>query len=518
MTAILTNSFRLKQAELFLDAFENSALKNIYIGIGRPNEWANELNPDVPIDNITNISDCYATLIGLKKLSVSDVVNVVPRFNWETNTKFVPYSNIDENLFLHPTQAELDAADIGGYIAGSFYCMTDSYNVYKCLKAGSSVSTIKPTLTVFTPFETADGYIWKFLFTLSSSLVDKFLTDAWLPVVLLDTDDSSAQWQVQENAVPGSINSVDILAGGSGYSKVFSGTVVSGTSNTVTLSAAPGSTDLTNETVYIASGLGQGQFFKIQTYNTGTKVATIDGTFSVVPNATSTYNIVPTISLIGNGTGFKARPVVSGGTITNVVVQNAGEDYTFGTVVLSSGTGYNLNASVSPLAGHGSNPILELGGSYLMVSSLLEYQVDGNIITDNDYRRLMLITNVQDPDDDISIASTLNALKSITISNIIGTFEQDEIVETSGGSKLFIVSIDVGDNKLYYIQNSETGVTPFTNSETITGLSSGATADIDTLNASQVKPNSGEIIYIKNMRNVMRSPSLIEDIKLLIKF
>ena len=517
MTAILTNSFRLKQTELFLDAFENSPSKNIYIGIGRPNVWQDELNPDIPIDNITTISDCYMTLIGLKKLTTADVVNVVPRFDWQTGTKFVPYSNIDENIFLHPTQDELDAATLGGYTAGSFYCMTDNYNVYKCLKAGASVSTIKPTLETFTPFETADGYIWKFMFKLSAAMADKFLTDAWLPVVVLSSDDGSLQWQVQQNAVDGSINSIDILAGGSGYTKSFSGTVVSATSSSITLDAAPGATDLTNETVYIDSGLGQGQFFKISAYNTGSKVATITGgTFSPIPNATSTYKIVPTITLQGNGTNFKARPVISGATITDVVVQNAGQDYTFGNIVLSSGTGYELNAAVSPFGGHGANPITELGGSYLMVSTLLEYQEGGDIITDNDYRRVLLITNVQDPDDDISTASTLNALRSITISNKIGNFLQDEIVETSGGSKFIIVSIS--GNTIFYIQNGETGVLSFSNTETITGLTSGATADIDTLVPSDIKENSGELIYIKNMRNVMRSPSLIEDIKLLIKF
>lgn len=515
MTAILTNNFRLKQAELFIEAFETSAEKNMYLGIGRSNPWPNDLIPEIPIDNITNISDAYATLIGLKKLSVSDVINVVPRFDWAENTVYVPYSNIDENLFFHPTSAEITANTIAGFGSGSFYVVTDEYNVYKCLKANGP-STAKPALTILTPFDTADGYIWKYLFTLAPAVIDKFLSDSWMPVRVLSEDDGSLQWQVQQNAVPGSINYIDILDGGSTYSKVFSGTVVAASGTTITFDIAVGSTDLTDETVYISAGLGNGQFYRIESYNTGTKVATIDGTFSPVPNSASTYQILPTITLTGNGSGFKARPVIESDEIVDVVIQNPGENYTFGNIVLSTGVGYDLNASVSPLTGHGSNPVVELGGSYLMISSLLEYDEESNIITDNDYRRLLLISNLLNPDDEIATGITLSALKSITIDNKIGEFVQDEIVEVSNGAKIFIVSIK--DDELFYMQNSSTGTDVFTTSHTLTGLTSGATADITTLNDSDIKENSGDIIYIKNMRPVLRSPTLIEDIKILIKF
>lgn len=518
MTAILTNNFRLKQAELFLEAFETAVDKNIYLGIGRPNAWPDELNPTPPIDNITTIADCYATLMSLKKLSTSDVINVIPRFDWKTGTRFIGYTNTDENLFLHPTQAELDAAELGGYIAGSFYCMTDEYHVYKCLKAGTGNSTTKPSLTILTPFETPDGYIWKYMFTIPTALVDKYLTAGWIPVRFLEADDGSSQWDVQQNAVAGSIESITINNDGSTYGKVFSGTVVSASTTTVQFDSAVGSTDLTGETVLIASGTGSGQYYKIQSYNVGTRTATITGgTFSPVPTGASTYNIVPTLTLTGDGTGFKARPVISGDNITNIVVTNAGSGYTFGNITLSSGTGYDLNANVSPLDGHGSNPIIELGGSYLMVSTVLEYEEGSDVVTDNDYRRYLLISNVKTPADAIASANTLNALKSVTISGVSGVFQQDEIVQTSGGARFFVVSKE-GSTKLYYIQNSTTGTQTFTNAETLVGLTSGATANISTLNASEMQPSSGEILYIKHMRRVMRSSSLLEDIRILVKF
>lgn len=518
MTAILTNNFRLKQAELFREAFETNPAKNIYLGIGRPNAWPDELNPTPPIDNITTISDCYATLLSLKKLSTSDVVNCIPRFDWASGTRFIGYQNTDENLFLHPTQSELDAAELGGYTASTFYCMTDEYHVYKCLKAGPGNSTEKPIQTlVNASFETADGYIWKYMFTVPTASVDKYLTQGWIPVRFLEADDGSSQWDVQQNAVAGSIDAITISAGGSGYTKAFTGSVVSATGGTVQFDSAVGSTDLTGETVYIASGTGSGQFFKIQSYVIGTKTATITGgTFSPVPTGASTYNIVPTLTLTGAGTGFKGRVVVSGGTVTNVVVATAGSGYTFGNITLSSGSGAVLNANVSPLDGHGSNPVTELGGSYLMVSTTLEYEEGSDVITDNDYRRYILISNVNTPAPAIATASTLNALKSITISGASGAFQQDEVVQTSGGAKFLIASL--ASNKIFYIQNSDTGTQTFTDAETITGLTSGHTAAIDSLVPSEIQESSGEILYIKHLRRVMRSSSLIEDIRILVKF
>ena len=64
----------------------------------------------------------------------------------------------------------------------SYYVLTEDNQVYICLQQGKSVtgtanaSTVKPTGTVAKPFKTADGYVWKFLFSLSAARSSKFLS------------------------------------------------------------------------------------------------------------------------------------------------------------------------------------------------------------------------------------------------------------------------------------------------------------------------------------------------------
>ena len=79
---------------------------------------------------------------------------------------------------------------------------------------------------------TADGYKWKFMYSISASDVIKFVTSDFIPVKTIGakeavegdvgglgsavTDDNSAQWDV-ENATDGSIVHARVTAGGSYY-------------------------------------------------------------------------------------------------------------------------------------------------------------------------------------------------------------------------------------------------------------------------------------------------------------
>jgi hypothetical protein len=86
-----------------------------------------------------------------------------------------------------------------------FYVITSQNNVYKCLNNNSGgLSSVMPTGTGTTPVTLSDGYEWKFMFQVSSTNVQKFLSSLWIPVYTLQYNDGSAQWAVQATAVPGS--------------------------------------------------------------------------------------------------------------------------------------------------------------------------------------------------------------------------------------------------------------------------------------------------------------------------
>ena len=74
-----------------------------------------------------------------------------------------------------------------------------------------------PSTTTTTIEETTDGYRWKYMYTVSSGELLKFVTADFIPVKTLTANDGSAQWSVQQNASNGAINHIKVIANGSNY-------------------------------------------------------------------------------------------------------------------------------------------------------------------------------------------------------------------------------------------------------------------------------------------------------------
>ena len=97
-----------------------------------------------------------------------------------------------------------------------FYVVNSSYQCYKCIYNGTSPadpngkpSTVEPTGTSTSIITTADGYRWKYMYTIPVGQVLKFFSADYMPV-LVDT-------AVQSDAVGGEIDTVVIQSSGSGY-------------------------------------------------------------------------------------------------------------------------------------------------------------------------------------------------------------------------------------------------------------------------------------------------------------
>ena len=86
---------------------------------------------------------------------------------------------------------------------------------------------------------------------------------------------------------------------------------------------------------------------------------------------------------------------------------------------ISGGTGATIHAVISPINGHGANPIEELGGNYAIVNSRLEFaEGSGDFPTDNDFRRIGLIKNpVQSSDSAITQLSSLTSTNQMTVTS-----------------------------------------------------------------------------------------------------
>lgn len=91
----------------------------------------------------------------------------------------------------------------------NFYVLTEDYNVYKCLdNNNNALSTSKPLGTSTSPISTADGYVWKFMYTVPINLRSKFLSEEQMPVV------SALSNQFYSN---GAMDSIIINNKGTGY-------------------------------------------------------------------------------------------------------------------------------------------------------------------------------------------------------------------------------------------------------------------------------------------------------------
>lgn len=250
MASLVTSKFRVHNAQQFAEAFSETSNTIMYLFIGKNTSFPNDNSPPTPINSTANIEytpwrDMYAA----KRITTADVTHAIERYNWTSGTVYDQYDDQDTNL-----------------LDDDFYVMTEDYNVYKCLfNAGATASTTKPTGVSTSPFTAADGYIWKYMYTVTTAKALKFLTNDYIPVQTLTSDGGEDQWDVQTAAVDGGIHVVKVTAGGSGYATAPAVTITGDgtgatanstiTANVVTsVTITNAGTGYTRATVSFASG------------------------------------------------------------------------------------------------------------------------------------------------------------------------------------------------------------------------------------------------------------------------
>lgn len=435
-----TKDLSINNAQAFfasLNASDTSTTKNstiLYAVLGRSKQWDDEPNPIEPPDNEQYLHyGVFRDAIGAKKITPVDATHVALRHNWVSGTVYSMYRDQDVDMYERP-----------------FYVLTDEYNVYKCLyNNNNAASTVKPTGYSISNFTTSDGYTWKYMYTVSLGLANKFLTSGYIPVRNLSSSDSSTesdrQLAVQNAAVNGSIEIVEVNSSGSGYQQLSEGIVEAGGRFTIRLSTTvatqPSSVDnfYNGSSVYVKSGTGASQLRRIVNYNGSTKTLTVNSAFSTTPNTDSTVIISPSVTIIGDGYGALAysRVNANNGAIANVSVISSGTKYTRAKVAISSnsihGTGATANAIVSPVGGHGSNPVRELHADKIMLNVQFNGSLGtsanggGYIPANTEFRTISLLKDpvlkVNSNNDFVavqSVANTSNSPTSLRLTTRIG--------------------------------------------------------------------------------------------------
>jgi hypothetical protein len=182
------------------NSLPTSRKKFFYAVLARQTPWPDEENPPIPTQATNCLNFISRNSLYAKRLNNSEASFVTRRIDWESGTIYDAYADSICNF-------ENDL---------NFYVMTSSYEVFKCLDNNGGVpSTEEPDITLSTtsleePFvQTSDGYKWKYLYTLTSIQIQKYLTPEWMPV--------SRNKFVSTAAVPGSIDLVRVLNSGNNY-------------------------------------------------------------------------------------------------------------------------------------------------------------------------------------------------------------------------------------------------------------------------------------------------------------
>ena len=281
-----------------------------------------DTNPPTPYDTVSNEMQTWDEVLAAKNIGSADVSFVIPRYDWISGETYAAYDDADTYLFEKP-----------------FYVLNRDYRVYKCIDNNNNATvTDEPFTTEDDKYiKTSDGYIWKFMYSISPADVVKFVTPEWIPVqTIYNYDEKSAnsyqlaQSNVQANAVDGDITRlVSIAANSVGTPAADENYTVKGDGNSVSA---------------------------IQT----------DGQLSIA-----------TAAIIGDSTPFR-------GDVDVVLTSNGNSAAT-------------TRAVVSPRGGHGFDPVRELGGFYVMVNTRLEYDQSGSIFVDNDFRKIGLLSDPLTP-------------------------------------------------------------------------------------------------------------------------
>ena len=234
MPAVITDQFRISNAETFVQSFVGvgTTANYYYTFLAHPNPQGlyNEVEnygtgtwntiPPSPKDSFEQEYSYHDSMLFLKKVGVEDVTRIIPRYDWQNGSTYDMYKhNYDIN---NPTSQSNSKT----LYEGKYVVVNSEYKVYLCINNGSDPenekgkkSLVEPNFVSTIPqaasVNAQDGYLWKYLYTISPAEVIKFATDDYIPLPKNWGDPSTIT--VKNAAVDGGLQTIVITNRGSNY-------------------------------------------------------------------------------------------------------------------------------------------------------------------------------------------------------------------------------------------------------------------------------------------------------------
>jgi hypothetical protein len=489
MPAIITNKFRIHNSEQFTESFSEASANTYYLAIGRPQGFVTSTRGDsrtdnegtdtaplTPADSVQEEFYTFDDLLAAKKIASSDVSYVIPRRNWTTSTIYDYYRHDYGNRVTGTTTTQSSYSGATGLYDATFYVMSSAYNVYKCLDNNSNAaSTTEPTGTSTSVLTTADGYKWKYMYTLSATQQTNFLSTDFMAV--------STNATVSAAAVDGAVRIVKIKSTGSGGTTgTFTGIAIRGDGSSGTVSVTVSGGVITAVTV---TNVGSGYTFA---YIRNSDIVTAGATG--LTGAELDVIIEPK-----GGHGFDA-------------VKELGGFY----VMLNT----NFEGTESSNTGD-----FTVTNDFRKICLIRDPFSSGSAASATTLRGTKAIRFAASPapgtfqvDEEINQATTGAVGKVVEwdatnrILHYIQTRFNDEGVDSNGNLTAFS-----GANVVTGQTSSATGTPSSTGSETADNITftSG-------YSASEIDADKGDIIYIENRSPITRASDQTENVKLIIEF
>ena len=447
--AIVTDTFKKFVGDMIKTDFDDINTL-YYIGIGRSQVW-NDSDITATLNNRPAVDrDFRQNLQAVRQ--INDISYVVPRVNWSSGSIYNPY---DDN--------------VTGYPSPNYYVITQSNDVYICMQQGRNAagvtvpSTIEPSGTLSTLVKSADGYIWKYLYSVGAYSASRFLASNYMPVQFIDSADSNSpiseqvQLDIQNAAIDRQIIGIAITNGGTGY--VSAPTV----------------------TIY-----GDGE--------SATATAIISG------------GSVVNIRMDSNGSG-----------------QLKGSGYNQASVSFSSGNA-TARAILGPKGGIGANPIIDLKSTYLMLNGRPSGTENGTFLQNQDFRQVGVLRNIKKLnqfDSDFTDAAGTALTKLIFDPGATAFTTDNIIVGSTSGARAYIDLADSAAGVIIH-QTETTGFRNFVIGEPLSatnliGSVTTGSAVLASFDSATVNKYSGDLLYIDNRAAITRSAGETQDIKVVIQ-
>ena len=391
MGTLIKKEFKTHNAKQFIESLDETSNSIYYVFTGKPQVYTEASTP-TPTDSVANAQyQVWDEMISGKQVTASDAKHMIEKNTWASNKAYQAYD--DHN---------------GSFNGSDYHAVTSEgsdFHVWKCIanNQSSGNSTSKPLYSDVSSslntlyLKTADGYQWRFMYTVTGTNNTKFTTTNYIPYI--------AHTNASTNAVSGSLDAYLVTNSGNNYNEFCNGTFNTVTNSTSQVLASSDFTLSTNDNffnncaIYIKSGTGAGGLNKIIDYVGSSKTITLESAWGTNPSTSdSVFEISPSITLKGDGTNATARALVntSSNTIANVEVVTRGSGYTYVDVTIEANNMASANlatirAPIAPAGGHGSDPINELEASHVGISVVFANTESANIPTDNDFRQVGIL-------------------------------------------------------------------------------------------------------------------------------